>query len=296
MTTAQSPSGLRATSLELSLVTSSPVRKPTAPFLKWPGGKRWAAPLIADLIRGTLRGVYYEPFLGGGAVFFQLRPRLAVLSDINKDLIATYCTVRRAPHRVLAEVRRIPVSKREYYRIRQTRVNDPILRAAHFLYLNRTGFAGIYRLTRDGQFNVPYGGGQRTPSPLWTNGLLESAAQALAGAQLKTGDFEHLMNGAGPGDVIYCDPTYTVTHDQNGFVRYNERNFSWADQQRLAAAANRAARGGATVLVSNAHHHAVGTLYKGVERLTLARTSRVSARVVGRRSVKEYLFVLRPPQ
>jgi DNA adenine methylase len=232
--------------------------------------------------------------LGGGAVFFHLRPRRAVLSDVNGELIETYGIVRTCADRVLSVVQQMPVTKREYYRVRDSQPTSPVLRAARFLYLNRTAFGGIYRLNKKGQFNVPFGGGDRTPSPLWTEALLEQAARALAGVDLRVSDFEPILDEARFGDVVYCDPTYTVAHDCNGFVRYNERNFSWSDQQRLAEAASRAATRGAAVVVSNAHHEAVRALYSRCEGLTLQRKSLVSAKARARRGVMEYLFVLRP--
>jgi DNA adenine methylase len=261
--------------------------------LKWPGGKRWAAPIIAKIIKDSLRGTYFEPFLGGGAVFFYLRPSRALLSDVNQELIETYQIVRRSPAAAVARIQQMPVTKREYYRMRESEPSEPLSRATRFLYLNRTAFGGIYRLNRDGRFNVPFGGGDRTPAPLWTEGLLERAARALLGVNLRVSDFERIVDQAGPGDVVYCDPTYTVAHDYNGFVRYNERNFSWADQMRLAEAAKRAAARGSTVVISNAHHETIRKLYGRCQALTLQRKSLVSAKPDARRSVMEYLFVVR---
>jgi DNA adenine methylase len=101
-----------------------------------------------------------------------------------------------------------------------------------------------------------------------------------------------LLDQAANGDVAYCDPTYTVTHDQNGFIRYNERNFSWPDQERLANAAMRAAKRGATVIVSNAHHIEIARLYKGAKFETLARPSTLSPDPSRRRTVWELLIIL----
>jgi DNA adenine methylase len=217
-----------------------------------------------------------------------------MLSDVNGELIETYQVVRAHSDRVLCAVQQMPVTKREYYRVRGSKPTTPVLRAARFLYLNRTAFGGIYRLNKKGDFNVPYGGGERTPSPLWTDLLLERAARALAEAELRACDFEPVLEEASTGDAVYCDPTYTVAHDCNGFVRYNERNFSWSDQQRLAEAAKRAAARGATVVVSNAHHEAVRALYGRCHTFTLQRKSLISATASARRAVTEYLFVLRP--
>lgn len=263
------------------------------PFLRWPGGKRWAASHICRIICRHLRRTYYEPFLGGGAIFFSLCPRSAVLADINEELITTYEIVRDQPERLLQVLRAMPVSSDFYYSLRNTDPKDPLKRAARLLYLNRTAFAGMYRLNGQGRFNVPYGGGQRTPAMLWEKNLIFRASQTLQHARLRTSDFATTIGKAGRGDVVYCDPTYTVAHDRNAFVRYNERNFSWADQLRLAQCATRAAARGATVMISNAHHPSTRGLYNGAHRRVMTRRSLISTDPSKRRGVSEYLFILR---
>lgn len=264
------------------------------PFLKWPGGKRWAAETIAKFVRRHLSGTYYEPFLGGGAVFFHLLPEKAVLSDINNDLVLAYQTVQSDHEAVLSKVKRMEVEEDEYYRIRAMMPRSDITKTARFLYLNRTAFGGIYRLNRDGKFNVPFGGGQRTPAPLWERNLLKDASDALDGVSIRCADFQRTIAKAGPGDVVYCDPTYTVAHDRNAFVRYNEKNFSWADQERLAKAAKAAVARGATVLVSNAHHKSIREFYPAACVRYLKRHSLVSTDPAKRREVREYLFIMTP--
>jgi DNA adenine methylase len=242
------------------------------------------------LIRKHLSGTYYEPFLGGGSIFFALAPPRAVLADINRDLINTYQMVKQHPVALVRRLRALPVTSSFYYQLREEDATAAISRAVRFLYLNRTCFGGIYRENANGLFNVPYGGGCRTPEILWNRKLISNAAAALKCVELVSGDFELTMNRAGPGDVVYCDPTYSVAHDNNGFVRYNESNFSWRDQERLAESATRAANRGATVFVSNAHHRSVRSLFRPQRCWTLKRISRVSAAPGGRRPVKEYLF------
>lgn len=262
------------------------------PFLRWPGGKRWAANIIASVVRATLRGTYYEPFLGGAAVFFCLRPRASILSDINQELVATYQTVRDRTSDVLEALATLTVSERTFYMIRESEPADTVARAARFLYLNRTAFSGIYRVNRSGRFNVPYGGGQRTPDVLLHTSRLQDAATALQHSQLYCGDFEPIIRSANRGDVVYCDPTYTVTHDNNGFIRYNEENFCWADQERLARSARAAVQRGARVIISNAHHNEIRKLYGGVNMYTLLRNSTLCADASKRRRVREYLILL----
>lgn len=267
--------------------------KGVKPFLKWPGGKRWIAKTLASIIASKLKNQYYEPFLGGGAVFFSLCPREATLSDINYDLINVYMQVQTKFKEVIDGLKTLPVNKEMYYRIREDEPRDPIERAIRFLYLNRTAFGGIYRLNLQGKFNVPYGGGKRTPEILWRNELISNASIILQGKELLVADFEVIMNRAGIGDVVYCDPTYTTIHN-NGFIRYNERNFSWNDQNRLAASSLRACKRGAYVLVSNASYQGLLDLYFPFIPSVLTRKSLVSRSLKSRRCVNEYLFELDP--
>jgi len=268
-------------------------KQPSTPFLKWPGGKRWLAKEIVSIIQRQLRGQYFEPFLGGGAVFFMLQPDRGTLSDINPELINAYQQVRDDPNNILKYLKKEKVTTKNYYRLRDLHIRSPVKRTVRFLFLNRTSFGGIYRLNRHGQFNVPYGGGERTPSILWEDNLITNASNALKGMRLLASDFEAVMEMASKGDVVYCDPTYTVAHENNGFLRYNEKNFSWNDQKRLSQAARRAVKRGATVVVSNAAHNSLRELYWPSKPLVRLRSSLVSPNPSFRKPVREWLFVLK---
>jgi DNA adenine methylase len=214
------------------------------------------------------------------------------LSDTNEDLINTYRVVREDPGAVIARLKKLEVSEAVYYRVRASQPSDRAARAARFLYLNRTAFGGIYRLNLRGEFNVPYGGGERTPAILWETSVLTDASAALKSAKLHSGDFEEALTHARRGDVVYCDPTYSVAHDHNGFVRYNEHNFSWADQLRLAEVATRAVARGASVILSNAYNRSIRELYPNARVQTVERRSAVSPNPKKRRVVKEYLILV----
>lgn len=265
-----------------------------APFLRWPGGKRWLAADIARLYSEVDHRRYVEPFLGGGAIFFQLTPRRAHLSDINDELINAFAQVRDAPEALERRLRKLAVDAASYERIRQSHPTTPLGRAVRFLYLNRTAFSGIYRVNRSNEFNVPFGGGQRRPDFLWESGVLSRASAALKGAHLRSRDFSRTLAMVRKGDFVYCDPTYTVMHDNNGFIRYNEKNFSWADQERLARAAEAARARGATVVVTNAHHDQVAALYSSFKANVITRRSNLARDPAHRREVSELLLIGRP--
>lgn len=128
---------------------------PLRPFLKWPGGKRWLLPHVRELLNGLTYKRYIEPFLGGGAVFFGLSPKSAVLSDVNEDLINTYLQVRDHPAELVEKLKKLQADKETYGKQREIEATCPIVRAVRFLYLNRTAFGGMYRVNQQGHFNVP---------------------------------------------------------------------------------------------------------------------------------------------
>ena len=232
------------------------------PLIKWPGGKRALAARILPFVSGV-RGRYYEPFFGGGAIFFALKPKSAVISDANVELINSYIQVRENPERLIDILKTFENSEDFYYKVRLSNPAGQLERAARLLYLTRLSFNGIHRVNLKGEFNVPYG--KKTHLSTVDELLVRSASEALANTKIMTADFQEATKDAEAGDVIYFDPPYTVAHANNGFVKYNERIFSWSDQMRLAAHAKELANRGCRVVVSNADHESVHKLYSGIE-------------------------------
>lgn len=232
------------------------------PPLKWAGGKRWLAKRHADLFPESF-GTYYEPFLGGAAVFFHLAPETSVLSDANSDLIATYTALKSdwKTVKALLGVHAQHHSDAYFYERRADKPFDSAELAAWFLYMNRACYNGLYRVNRQGVFNVPRGS---KDTILFPYDDFEGISKALQSAKLLHADFEISLNKAARGDFIYLDPPYTVRHNNNGFVKYNEEMFSWADQERLSKAVIRAANRGAKILISNADHSSVRDLYRNI--------------------------------
>jgi DNA adenine methylase len=209
------------------------------PFLKWPGGKRWFVAAHPRLLRRRY-GRYIEPFLGGGSVFFHLRPHQALLGDLNSDVITAYKGIRENYKDVelLLEKHHVEHCPEHYYQVRDKEPSTPSAQAARIIYLNRTCFNGIYRVNKLGQFNVPVG--SRTHVVRSSDNFV-AVAQLLSRAELLECDFEILTEKAEPDDLLFLDPPYTVRHNHNGFIKYNEQLFSWQDQERMAKAATRAA-------------------------------------------------------
>ena len=231
-----------------------------APFLKWAGGKRWLMP-IANALSELNQSVYFEPFLGSGAMFFGFRPERAVLNDANAELIETYQALRDNPDSVLSALKKHSAAHREkdyYYKVRASRPQKAHTRAARFIYLNRTCWNGLYRVNLQGHFNVPKG---TKDNVLMEVDNFDLISKTLLNAVLYSGDFESIIDMAGSGDLVFADPPYTVRHQYNGFVKYNEKLFSWEDQERLAGALVRAKDRGAHILCTNADHASIRELY-----------------------------------
>lgn len=257
------------------------------PLLKWPGGKRSLADHILPLIPKRY-ATYVEPFVGGGAMFFALRPHSAILGDTDQALIECYSQVRENPTAVIKALQRLRNSSDDYYRIRSSRPRTPPAAAARLIYLTNLSFNGIYRLNFAGDFNVPYGQrNQRRPA---APTRVRHVSAALKSATLVCSDFEAVVARAGRGDVVYLDPPYTVAHSNNGFIRYNARLFSWRDQERLANSAREASNRGAVVIISNADHPSVRNLYSHFDVITVQRRSTIAAQSEGRRAVTECIF------
>lgn len=274
---------------------SSKANNVVEPFLRWAGGKRWLTSKLAPLIKARLSGTYFEPFLGSGAIFFAVAPDKAVLSDLNTDLIGAFQAVAERPDEILDEVRALPVNADTYYELRAEEPLDTVQRAVRFVYLNRTCYGGIYRENKRGMFNTPYGGGSRTPSPLWERGLIERCSPLLDkdGITLEVSDFELSLDAAGEGDVVYCDPAYRAATRAH-FDRYGAVVYGWKDQVRLAAAAKRASARGALVIISNTCCPEVRELYGDATCVLLEKTKAIGNAAKDPNRRKEYLIVLDP--
>ena len=261
------------------------------PFLKWPGGKRWLVKKHPEWLNRNGWNRLVEPFLGGGSAYFHLAPARSLIGDTNPDVIDTYIGVRDDPAGVQRHLRlhQRQHSSEYYYNVRAMRPRTPASCAARVIYLNRTCFNGVYRVNRKGEFNVPIG--TKTAVVLPTDDFLALAAR-LRQSTIRLADFEDLVDDAGTGDLIFADPPYTVKHNLNGFVKYNEVMFSWADQVRLAESLAAARNRGAIILVTNAAHESICKLYRdhGFHLKPVERFSSIAATGTDRGKYSELLI------
>lgn len=258
-----------------------------APFLKWAGGKRWFVSNHADVFPRQFNR-YIEPFLGSGAVYFHLKPGKALLTDLNSELIETYKVIQGKWASLTEALARHQHNHSDsyFYKVRSQVPRNDVETAARFIYLNRTCWNGLYRVNRKGEFNVPRG----TKNAVLTDAdNFETVSQALKGASLRVCDFEPSVDAAKAGDLLFVDPPYTVKHNNNGFIKYNEKIFSWDDQVRLSEALARADERGVSIIMTNANHNSVRDLYKGFTRNSLSRHSVLSGVAEGRGATEELL-------
>ena len=251
------------------------------PFLRWAGGKSWLVTSGVQVCPNEYK-VYREPFLGGAAVFLDEKPDRFVISDTNADLVCTYKAIRNRRRAFVEAFENLAKrhSKDFYYEVRASSPSTSLERAARFLYLNRTCFNGLYRVNRSGGFNVPIGDTKATS--LLCGDFLE-ISKLLRRGTVRHGDFEESINEAKNGDFLFVDPPYTVKHNRNGFVEYNEKIFSWDDQLRLRNALQRAADRGVLATVTNANHQSVLALYQGMgEIIEIERSSSIAGSVSSR--------------
>ena len=261
------------------------------PFLRWAGGKQWLSGQLARLIPADI-GTYYEPFLGGGSLYFCALPEKAILSDVNPRLVETYQVIKDEPHAVIGALERWDNDEQTYYRIRKADFADcTIDRVAQLIYLNRTCWNGLYRVNRQGKFNVPFGYHGRAVFD--AQHLLE-VSRALENAKVRCGDFDQVACHAEQGDFVYFDPPYTSLHANSGFTQYNESLFSWEDQQRLGRTAVELLERGCHVVVSNASQDSILELYPGFSHRQMSRHSILAASPKFRRVTTELLLASEP--
>lgn len=257
--------------------------------MRWAGGKSWLIKHLGDLLPRNGYLNYHEPFLGGASVFLHLKPQGAsYLSDLNSELIDTYIAIRDLPLKVIKVLSSYRNTKEFYYEMRDYEPKNKIEKAARFIYLNHTSFNGIYRVNLKGEYNVPYG--YREKEFLDKDALL-SVSKALQESVLQSGDFDIIRGNIHERDLVFLDPPYTVSHNENGFIKYNQTIFSLDDQVRLSALVRFINDLGAYYILTNAAHRAIEEIFdNGDRRVELNRASTIGGFNAQRGQTSEYLF------
>lgn len=292
-------------------------KKRAQPFVKWAGGKRQIQEDVIKLFP-KFDGRYFEPFLGGGAMFFRLQPDNAVLSDINSGLVNVYRKIKSDHTSVVDECEKIQgqyhlldleAKSTFFYDLRaefNSEPRDSVRAASLFLFLNKAGFNGIYRENRKGEFNVPFG--QRETIQIFDIDNLKAVSGALQSAEILDLSIEMLFKipeNEGPpnpslpkkGDFIYLDPPYIPLTKTAAFTSYTKDNFGQSEQtnlqERLSELVVRFTKDEVGVVLSNSSHPDTITLYQvaaGMEYKVVDVSRNIAATSAGRKPVQEHLF------
>lgn len=266
-------------------------------FIRYPGGKRRLLRYIIPYLplREAIRGKYIEPFVGGGAVFFALNPRRAVLSDINKELIDLYLGIKYRPSEVWQIFSGFPTTKEGYYRVRdhQFETDNLAYKAARILYLNRTCFKGMWRHNASGNFNVGYGGQDRR----WvvSEKTLSTVSRRLKNARLKSEDFQKVIDSSSHDDFIFVDPPYSpskkeISHDHYVYSRFTYSRFVYDDHVRLATALKRATQRGVRWLLTTSSHEDIVSLFKDHAIVRFSKGAAGKPRIISEFSGEVLIF------
>ncbi len=262
------------------------------PFLKWTGGKRQLLPELLKRVP-SMYGVYHEPFVGGGALFFALRPPVARLGDMNPRLVRCYRAIRDNVDDLigLLSSRYATNTAGFFYATRAAEPSDPVEVAAWMIYLNKTCFNGLWRVNKAGKFNAPFGK-YDNPAICDEENLRACSAALKAGlVTIENEDFESVDGRAKAGDFVYFDPPYVPLSETSSFAAYTAGGFGPRDQERLRDLALTLKRRGVHVLLSNSGAPAVEKLYSADFTIAevMARRS-INKNASGRGAIVEYVI------
>lgn len=260
--------------------------------IKWAGGKARVAKHVLSRTPKFRR--YLEPFLGGGAIFFALAPRIAILNDANPELVNFYARLRDAPRKVILGTG-YKVTADDFYSARaefneERGTGDRDLRAGLFMFLNKVGFNGLWRVNSRGAYNVPYGGAGREHRPYYDLDTLLAASLALEGAALRCGDFSDVIADAVAGDFVYCDPPYVPESSTASFTAYTREGFSLCDHERLSESLWAADARGAKFCLSARDERFTRALYREFEIEPIEVRRAIAARASSRGLAREILI------
>lgn len=258
------------------------------PFIRWAGGKTWLIPVVKELISGLEYNTFFEPFMGSASVFFAIEPvHESVLSDVNQELVDTFCAVKEKPQMVVSYMKRLTNDEESYYAVRESEPKGKYKKAGRFLYLNTYSFNGLYRVNREGKYNVPYG----HRKIVYDYDKLIAASEKLQHAEILCQDFDAIRPRIHENDLVFLDPPYAVSREENCFLKYNSTLFSLDDQYRLAELIDYIIEQGAYFILSNAAHPTIQDLFGERGRtITCERNSLIGGKKAYRGKIQELVF------
>lgn len=261
------------------------------PLLKWAGGKAQMLESIAPHLPINFSR-YVEPMIGGGALFFALAPARSMIADVNPELINFYRTIVEDLEGVVFRYNQWGFDEKTYYELRQLRFEDidRVTAAARLLYLNRSCFNGLYRVNRQGQFNVPWGK-YKKPYVIDVE-RFKIAREVLRRSRIELADFRELLDAeATSGDFIFLDPPYVPISKNADFKRYTREQFYDADHVSMAQLVERLSERGCDILIANSNHSLVHDLYQGYQIDVVPTRRNVNSRGDARKGEDVLIYV-----
>ncbi len=258
------------------------------PFLRWAGSKRDLIKDISKYIPATFNK-YHEPFLGSGALYFHLNRKDSYLSDSNHNLINAYIQIRDHASDIVSILKSYKNEEPFYYDIRNKVFDNQIEAAAQFIFLNKTCYNGLYRVNSKGIFNVPFG--RRKNVDYVSENIILEASKSLKNAIITNSDFYESVNNVAAGDLVFIDPPYVISRNNNSFIEYNQKIFTWEDQHRLHSFVLDIIDRGAYFILTNASDQCILDLYNDIcSPHEITRMSKIGGKNSYRGAVTEYLF------
>ena len=268
------------------------LKEETYPIVKWVGGKRQ---LMFELLKNMPETYnrYFEPFIGGGALFFELQPQNGYISDMNEELINLYSVVRDDVYELIEDLNKHKVSKEYFLKIRNldrtekyNKLSD-IQKASRFIYLNRTCFNGMYRVNSQGQFNVPFGN-YKNPRIVDAENLI-NCSKLLKHTEICCADFSEILNKVQKGDFVYFDPPYVPLNETSSFTSYTKDGFDLDMQFKLRDICDELDSMGVMFMLSNSDTKLVNELYSNYEIKKVFASRAINANGNGRGKITEVL-------
>ena len=264
----------------------------TYPIVKWVGGKRQ---LMFELQKNMPEyyNRYFEPFIGGGALFFYLQPDNAYISDMNEELINLYQVVRDNVNELVADLQKHDISKEYFMEIRNIDRTEEyenwsdIQKASRFIYLNRTCFNGMFRVNSKGEFNVPFGH-YKNPRIVDQNNLI-NCSNLLQKTEIKHADFSEILKKVKKGDFVYFDPPYVPLSETSNFTSYTKDGFDIDMQFKLRDVCDELDTMGVKFLLSNSDTKLVNELYENYNIKKVFASRQINANADGRGKITEVL-------
>lgn len=267
------------------------------PFLKWVGGKRQLMPEIRKMLpRGVANRPYYEPFIGGGALFFDLQPKRAIINDYNEELINVYTVIRDNPNELIEDLRKHENTAEYFYKIRAVDRQplfahlSKIQRASRIIYLNKTCYNGLYRVNNAGEFNSPFG---KYKNPNIVNEPVIKAVSKYLNSpqiQISNGDYELILRDIPINSFVYLDPPYHPISESSNFTGYVQGGWNDGDQLRLRDVCNRLNDNGIKFLLSNSASDFIRDIYSGYNIHVVQANRAVNSNSSKRGQVDEFLI------